>query len=71
MKEHVNIINMNADYYLLVSHANAEDIYHVNAWFDSLLKDITVNCVSYGKSSFPQTLEYTGYGEANGKEPDE
>jgi hypothetical protein len=56
-------MNMNAEYYLILSHGNAEDIYHVNEWLENyFLRIVTVNPVSY---------EYTGYGEADGRLPTE
>mmetsp|Transcript_10093 Transcript_10093/g.17032 ORF Transcript_10093/g.17032 Transcript_10093/m.17032 type:complete len:242 (+) Transcript_10093:142-867(+) len=48
---------------MIFSHGNAEDIYLVQSWLQSyFLKHVNVNAVVY---------EYTGYGEANGKIPQE
>jgi hypothetical protein len=48
---------------MIFSHGNAEDIYMVQNWLTTyFLKQVNVNAVVY---------EYTGYGEANGRIPQE
>ena len=62
-KIQVLYINKDAKYTMIFSHGNAEDIYLVEAWLTTyFLKEVKVNAVVY---------EYTGYGESNGKIPQE
>ena len=62
-KLQVMYINRNAKYTMILSHGNAEDIYLVETWLRNyFLKVIDVNCIVY---------EYTGYGESNGRLPEE
>jgi hypothetical protein len=49
-KIQVLFINKNAQYYMIFSHGNAEDIYLVQTWLEQYyLKSVHVNAVVYGK----------------------
>ena len=60
-KIQVKIIDRNAQFTIVVSHGNAEDIYSVLYWTENvLLKYVNVNVVMYGNIILNK--EYTGYG---------